>query len=255
MGKVFLFLIPLLLWGCEKTYDNVIDSSNDDYQVTSIVGVKDSVDLKIPGDSLLAPRIIFSDESNINKVYFNVYDSDNSLLNGSPIEMEDLNNNRFEGQYILTDDNPNGNYTLKFSVTGFSGSSKLVATRHFYLNNGQDNFPPVISNTVIDPDTVVVEQPTVILTSVEAADSNGQGDISEVYFIVYKPDGTTNGNKIQLYDDGESENGDVTAGDGIYSRLIQVDQSNQKGTYRFEFQAKDRLGALSNIINHLVLIQ
>ena len=80
-------------------------------------------------------------------------------------------------------------------------------------------------------------------------------DILEVYFIVYRPDGTTNGNKIQLFDDGDSENGDVTAGDGIYSRLIQVDQSNQKGTYRFDFQAEDRLGALSNIVNHIVLIQ
>ena len=86
-------------------------------------------------------------------------------------------------------------------------------------------------------------------------DPNGTSDILEVFFIVYRPDGTTNGNRIQLFDDGNSSNGDVTAGDGIYSRLIQVDQTNQKGTYRFEFQAEDRSGALSNIINHYVLIQ
>jgi hypothetical protein len=59
-----------------------------------------------------------------------------------------------------------------------------------------------------------------------------------------------------LYDDGNTTlHGDLVAGDGIYSLLIQVIPSNEKGTYRFEFQAKDRSGALSNIINHSVLIQ
>ena len=87
-------------------------------------------------------------------------------------------------------------------------------------------------------------------------DPNGANDILEVYFKVYKPDGTTNDIKVFLFDDGNTqENGDLIAGDGIYSRLILVDQSNDKGTYRFEFQAKDRSGELSNIINHFVLVQ
>ena len=32
-------------------------------------------------------------------------------------------------------------------------------------------------------------------------------------------------------------------------------KTNDKGTYRFEFQAIDRGGKLSNIIDHFVLIQ
>lgn len=256
MRKAYLLLIPILIWGCEQTFDNVIDTSTQNYQVTSIVGIKDSVDLKTPGDSLLAPRIIFASGSELSAVYFNVIASDLTQLNSSPIQMNEVANNIYEGEFILRSQNPNGLYTLTFSVAGTNGQNKKVAESNFDFNNGQDNSAPVISNTVIDPDTVVVtNQPVVILTSVEAADSNGQSDIKEVYFIVYRPDGSTNGNKIQLFDDGDSENGDVTAGDGIYSRLIQVDQSNQKGTYRFEFQAEDRSGALSNIINHFVLIQ
>jgi len=43
--------------------------------------------------------------------------------------------------------------------------------------------------------------------------------------------------------------------DGIYSRKIEVNQTNEKGTYRFEFQARDRSGEISDIINHFVLIQ
>jgi hypothetical protein len=255
MGKLYLLLIPLVIWGCEQTFDNVIGTSSESYQLTSVIGIKDTVDLKVPGDSLLSLRLIFTPQSQINKVYFDIYASDNTRLNAAPVEMQEVSNKIYEENFILKREYPIGNYNVKFSVTGFDGKNKQVAVGSFYFNNGQDNLPPIISNTVIEPDTVEVTQPTVIFTSVEASDSNGLNDISEVYFIVYKPDGTTNNNKVSLYDDGQSENGDLTAGDGIFSRLIQVDQSNQKGTYRFEFQARDRLGDLSNIINHLVLIQ
>jgi hypothetical protein len=256
MQKTYLLFIPLLIWGCEQTYDNVIDTSTENYQVSSIAGVKDTIDLKVPGDSLLTPRLIFTTQSNVNKVYFNIYDPDNSILNSSPIEMEEISNNIYENDFELQREYPIGNYSIKFSVTGFDGNNKQVAVSNFYFNNGQDNFPPVISNSVIEPDTVVVTQPTALFVSVEAMDPNGSSDILEVYFIVYRPDGSSNNTRVQLYDDGNvTLNGDVTAGDGIYSRLIQVDQTNQKGTYRFEFQSEDRSGALSNILNHYVLIQ
>lgn len=250
-----LLFIPLLIGGCEQTYDNVIDTSTENYQVSNVAGIKDTIDLKIPGDSVLTPRLIFTSQSELSSAYFNVIASDLSQLNSSPIEMIEVSDNIYENEFILSGQDPNGVYTINFTATGLDGTNKQVAVSNFYFKNGQDNIPPVISNSVVDPDSVVVTQPTVIFTSVEAADSNGQSDILEVYFTVYRPDSTTNGNKIQMFDDGDSENGDVTAGDGIYSRLIQVDQSNQKGTYRFEFQAEDRLGALSNIINHFVLIQ
>ncbi len=256
MGKYFLLLIPLLIWGCEQTYDNVVDTSTENYQVTSIVGIKDTINLyNSPGDSLLNVKIIFTPESEVNNVQFSVFASDNSQLNPSPVEMVQDSLNQFENQFILSNRNPNGVYTIKFSASGTNGINKLVAVTNFNFVNGQDSIPPFISNAIVDPDTVVVTQATVLFTSVEASDSNGTSDILEVYFVVYRPDGTTNNNKLQLFDDGNASNGDVTAGDGIYSRLIQVDQTNQKGTYRFEFQAEDRTGLLSNILNHYVLIQ
>ena len=255
MRKIYFLLIPLLLWGCEKTYNDIIDSGTDNYQVSSIHGIKDTVDLKVPGDSLLNLRLFFTPPSQVYKAYFDIYASDNSKLNSSPVEMYEIIDDLYENQFILRRENPIGNYTVRFSAEGFEGDAKQVALATFYFKNGQGNLPPVISNTIIDPDTVVVNQPTVILTSVQASDPNGLNDILEVYFVVYRPDGSSNNNRVFLYDDGTSENGDLTAGDGIFSRLIQVDQSNQKGTYRFEFRAKDRIGDLSNLINHFVLIQ
>jgi hypothetical protein len=256
MRKYYFLLLPLLIWGCEQSFDNVIDTSTENYQLSSVIGIKDTVDLKVPGDSLLSLRLIFTPQSEINKVFFDIYASDNTRLNSVPIEMQEALDNIYEEQFILQRENPIGNYNAIFSVTGFDGKNKQVAVSSFYFNNGQDNLPPIISNTVVEPDTVVVNDTTIIFTSVEASDPNGENDILEVYFKVYKPDGTTNDVKVFLFDDGNtSESGDLIAGDGIYSRLIQVDQSNDKGIYRFEFQAKDRSGELSNIINHFVLIQ
>jgi len=61
---------------------------------------------------------------------------------------------------------------------------------------------------------------------------------------------------LDLFDSGNiALHGDLVQRDGVYSLKIQVDQNNMKGTYRFEFQARDRGKKLSNIINHFVLIQ
>jgi hypothetical protein len=250
-----LIFIPLLLWGCEKTYDSVIDVTQNEYQVTSVAGIKDTVDLKVPGDSLMNVRLIFSSGSRFNTAYFDVYASDNSKLNPSPFELFQITDIIYQNEFILMRENPIGNYRVNFFVTGFDGKTNQVAVKSFYFNNGQDNVAPVISNSVVEPDTAVVTDTTIIFTSVEAMDSNSTSDISQVYFTVYRPDNTTNGNKLELFDNGNLLNGDLMAGDGIYSLLIQVNQTNDKGTYRFEFQAKDRSGALSNILNHFVLIQ
>jgi len=263
MRKIYFLLIPLLMWGCEKTYDGLIDSKTDNYQVSSIAGIKDTVDLKSPPDSLLNLRLLFTQSSQVFKAYFDIYSSDNSRLNTEPVEMDEILENVFENQFILKREYPIGNYTIRFSAEGFDGKLKQVALTTFYFLNGQDNLPPVISNSVIEPDTVIVNDTTVIFTSIEAMDPNGKTDLLEVYFKVYKPDGTTNNFKWLLLDDGSccplppfnQVSGDVTANDGIYSRKIEVNQSNEKGTYRFEFQARDRLGEISNIINHFVLIQ
>ena len=255
MRKSYFLLIPLLIWGCEKTYENLIDTSTDNFQVNSLSGIKDINLLENPEDSILTFTMTFSSGSFVSEAYFDIYFSDNSKVNSSPVEMQEIFDNTYSAQYFLGRANPIGNYTVRFSAIGIEGTAKQVALGSFQFNNGQENLPPEISNTVIDPDTAVVNDTTIIFTSVEAMDPNGASDILEVYFIVYRPDGTTNNSKVLLFDDGKPENGDVVAGDGIYSRLIQVNQNNQKGTYRFEFRAKDRLGDLSNIINHFVLIQ
>jgi len=254
MRKFGLLLIPLLFWGCDKTFENVIDVTRENYQVTS-VSPTDSVRYS-PDDSLITIRINFTSSSEVNEVFCDIIASDESKLNSSLFQLFDNNDNRFKNDFPLSEFYPNGIYNITYYIKNPDASMHQIASGSFKYNNGQDNLPPVIANTVVDPDTVVVTTPAVILISVEASDPNGQNDILKVYFIVYNPDGSTNGNELELFDDGNvNDHGDLYAGDGIYSLLIQVDQSNEKGTYRFEFRARDRGGKLSNKIDHFVLIQ
>ncbi len=253
MQKIALLLLPFILIGCDKTFDEIVDTSPNNYQVT-VVSPVDSFAYR-PEDSLITIRVIFSNSSEVSNVFCDVFASDETKLNVSPFPLLDVGNNRFSNDFPLSEIYPNGIYDIKFYVQNPDESLQQVALTSFKYNNGQSNLPPEIANTVIEPDTVVVTAPTIIFNSVEASDPNGQNDIQLVFFVVYRPDGTSNNIRNELFDDGNIGHGDQLAGDGIYSLLIQVDENNQKGTYRFEFQAEDRGGKFSNKIDHFVLIQ
>ena len=255
---VFIFI------GCEKEYDTVIENYNPDYQV-KLVSPSDSIQYN-PLDSLITIRIAFNSAVNIQSVFCDVYAADNSKLNSAPLVLldngqivngDDINGDGFfANKFPLSELYPNGIYNIKYFVTDKSNSTNQVALGTFKFDNGQANIAPVISDDIVDPDTAVVTDTTIILTSIKVFDQNGLSDIDRVYFEVYRPDGSTNNNQNLMFDDGNlTLHGDQTAGDGIYSLLIQITSANQKGTYRLEFQAKDRGGKLSNIINHSLLIQ
>lgn len=259
-----LNLILLFIFiGCEKDYDSVIENYIPDYQV-KLVSPSDSIRYN-PVDSLVTVRIEFNSASTIQSVYCDVYASDDSKLNSSPLPLLDngktangddvANDGSFANKIPLSESYPNGVYNIKYFVTDKSNSTNQVALGTFKFNNGQANIAPIISNDIVDPDTAVVTDTTIILTSINVFDENGLSDIDKVYFVVYRPNGTTSGTQNVLFDDGLSSHGDLTAGDGIYSLIIEIYSTNTKGTYRLEFQAKDRGGKLSNIINHSLIIQ
>jgi len=258
MRKAYFLIIPILIWGCEKTYDNLIDTSTENYQVSSIAGIKDTVDLKVPGDSLLPLRLIFTPQSEVTKAYFDIYASDNSRLNASPVEMQEVTENIFENQFILKRENPIGNYTVRFSASGLDGNTKQVAVASFYFNNGQDNLAPVISN-LLCPDSVA--RGVSFIFSVKADDPNGRNDILAAFFSLYRPDGTVveeNPGDIYfaMHDDGNlTVFGDSTANDGIYSFRNSFSPTSMTGNWKFIFQAIDRSDSLSNIIEHYLLVQ
>ena len=249
MRKFGLLLIPLLFWGCDKTFENVIDVTRENYQVTSVSPTGNIV--YNPNDSLITIRIIFTSGSEVSDVSFDMIASDGSLLNSSPVPLFDNNDNRFNNQFPMSEYYPTGIYNLKYYVNEQTGSNVLVAWGSFKYNNGQANIAPVISNLVV-PDTAVVGVDTTIFVSVDVHDDNGLNDIDVVFFNSFLPDNTpSSGNPFIMFDDGT--NGDLVPGDGTYSLIVQLPSSGVAlGTYRWEFQARDRGGKSSNIIIHFL---
>ncbi len=267
-NKIIKLLIVLtsiiLLPACEKTFDNVIDVSKSNYQVVS-VSPKDSVIFNF-SDSSLVINIKFTQSSTLNSVSAQIIDplgkkfySDEIILldNGKSENGDQTAGDKiYSNKIFLKSKDPNGTYIINYYADDNLAQARLVANASFYFRNGESNVASVISDVLIDPDTLIVTTTTTIQTRIKVTDGNGLNDVKETFFIVYRPDGTTNNIKTQLFDDGNMiDNGDLVAGDGIYSRKIQVNENNTKGTYRFEFLATDRGGLQSNIINYLVLIQ
>ncbi len=262
--RILIIFLVIFSFSCEKEYDTVIDVQKSFFQVVS-VSPKDSVLFNIE-DSSLVIKIEFTPASVVNSVSAEIINPSGKnylnealpLFDNGKTENGDqsANDKIFSNKILMKSNDINGNYSIKFFVKDNASINQLAAWSTFKFRNGQSNVAPVISDALVNPDSIVVTDTVAILTSVVVEDENGLNDIKEVYFIVYRLDGSTNNNKVFLYDDGNLNlNGDQTAGDGIFSRIISVNQTNTKGTYRFEFRAVDRGGLQSNIINYLVLIQ
>lgn len=145
-------------------------------------------------------------------------------------------------------------FVIATDQSGFQ--SNAVSTS--FLVFRQRNSPPRLSN-LIAPDTLHVQQhvKVPIPMHVTAADSDGQGDIKEVYFLSLSSSSPTT--HYQLLDDGggtNGESGDQVAGDGVYSIIVQLDPDSNatKPNYLFQFQAKDAPGDTSGSLFHTIFI-
>ncbi len=93
---------------------------------------------------------------------------------------------------------------------------------------------------------------------VTVTDADGLGDIQEVSFTMLKPDSalSNNGNPFYLQDNGLLDPyGDEVLGDGIYSRIIALEFTNDIGAYEYRFIAKDLSNAVSDTVKHQVVVQ
>ncbi len=139
-------------------------------------------------------------------------------------------------------------YTFEFIAVDVNGLQSMGVQKSVSVNRPND--APVLSDLVApDQITLPSEGDVEILLTVKASDLQGDADIEMVWFDTVKPDGNpSSGNPFEMYDNGFE--GDVTPGDGVYSLRIYLISSNDAGTYTFNFQARDRSGAVSNVISH-----
>jgi len=249
------FLLVILFSGCEKDFNGLVESAESTYKVTSVNSFSE-VNYGLQ-DSTIQLWIQLENDEDVSSAYCTITDPDGDELASSPINLA-KNSGKYSGEYTLSYSDIIGQYTVKYYVTDAVSGTKLAAAHYFEYDNGQANVAPVLSD-ISAPDTVTLnpEADTPFILTVKVSDANGKGDIAKVIFNTYKPSGgITGASPIEMYDDGSTAHGDVTANDGIYSRGISLPSSGvELGTYKFEFIARDKRGLESEKIIHNIVVK
>ena len=251
-------LLLVLLISCDGIEEGIVDPNDVSFFVE---GISAPSDVKYSGDDTqIFTTITFTNIKSIKRVWISVT-SQNGVIgiaeNMSMISPYKNDPNTFAASVKMEIDDPNLIYTIKYFVSTDQQAEKKIASHDFEYNNMQDNIAPVISNPLF---YYVDESPTLrdtlsnnaeFILSIEVSDENGINDIDSVYtdLFNYQDPNNTIITRIILFDDGNVDHGDGHAGDGIYSRkgYFPIDS---EGDRKFEFIAKDRVGATSNIISH-----
>ncbi len=267
---LIISVIALLLFGCEKSYDGVIDPRNEFLSFRLVnIDMPDTV-IYAQDDSVVTIVAEIQNAQSIVNLQFDIYNDAGDLINPSN-EMKDngdivgyhdstANDSKFSAFITFSNSDPNGDYYFRFNATDVNNENKLLGEKRLVYFNNQPSFPPIISNLSI-PDSINREVNFVF--SVQVSDGNGLSDIKGVYFELYRPDGSvvysdpnTQTTKFLMFDDGDlNGRGDQTAGDGIYSFKNSFASTAQTGFWHFEFIAIDKSDSLSNKIVHDLLVK
>lgn len=263
-----IFLFQLI--ACEKIPDGIVEQTSL-YNKVKTISAPSNFSYSST-DSILVTTIEFEDSKYIGKVWLQIKSDDGSTTITSSTQMFDngnistsgdqkANDNIYSAKVGISKKFSNGKYFIDYfvedNIRRASENVTKVASHYFNYNNNQVSYPPIISNLTI-PNSVSRGESFIFTIKVE--DGNGLGDISQVYFKLFRPDGSLvdpqNGlGYFLMVDDGNFNTfGDATAGDGIYSFKNSFSATTQTGQWKFEFQAKDKSGNLSNVIIHLMTV-
>lgn len=252
-------LLAITFFACEKIPDGVVDSKFVDYKVVKLESPS-SFFYSNP-DSLFTASVTVQSISSVDQVWLSVKSVDGTsyvtkqvfLTKGTATQTSTI----FTAKVPMSKKISSGKYLVEFFISDNIRVSpdnvSKVGEQVLVYNNNQTNFAPVISDLVL-VDNITRETPFTFTVKVD--DQNGLGDVSQVNFKLTRPDGTVvipnpntpNINYFLMVDNGDSVLGDAKAGDGIYSFKNTFGPTAQTGNWQFEFQAKDKSGAVSNVI-------
>ncbi|NCQ16961.1 MAG: hypothetical protein COW85_01950 [Ignavibacteria bacterium CG22_combo_CG10-13_8_21_14_all_37_15] len=265
MKKLLLLSLILMAFsGCEKKFNNPVETNMAVYQVAEVSSFHSFSHTLT--DSIINPSITFTSVLDIRRVWIEILTPGDEKIspgaislydNGSPAAGDLVKgDNSYSALIIMKNEYVNGTYLISYFVEDKTSAVKKVASQTFLFDNGKSNIAPLILS-VSAPDTIEVKEvPLAFIVSATVADSNGLKDIKEVYFTTVKPNQPSSGSRTMLYDDGNyTTNGDGTAEDGVFSRALSITPENEKGTYRFDFEAKDRGGLGSQVVRIYIVVK
>ena len=143
-----------------------------------------------------------------------------------------------------------GNYTLVVFAVDDDGLLSNQVRGRFVLED--ISAPPVIEDVEL-PATLTRPGPgasTELQIVAVVSDPDGLANVASVVFWnVERPNDV-----ILLFDDGQS-GGDEAAGDGRYTITVVITSENALGTNTFAFQATDRSGLKSEVVERSITIE
>ena len=141
-----------------------------------------------------------------------------------------------------------GVYTIRVLAVDEAGLTSNQVIGSLLLT--ADGRPPVIDEVIVPERIQRPSEGTTTLTlAAVVSDPDGLANLSSVVFWnVNSP-----ANTFPLRDDGEG--GDETAGDGRYTATVQIASTNPPGPTTLAFQARDRGGLESEIVEATVTVE
>jgi len=222
---------------------------------------------QIVGDSVRVPLalsvVAFGTQSPIEEVSYVVQSPFSSFEPIATGTMQPQGNNRYAATTTITFSALEvASYPIVvYAVDQARRVSGEVRGQINYIRIFEPGEPPVIDE-VVAPDTLqrpAVGQPAVMLPLIAVvSDPDGLSDVEKVEF--WNVD--TPNNRFDLCDDGggqpcgvAADSGDETAGDGRYTLTVFIASTNTLGANTFAFQAIDRAGLRSEIVEKQIVVE
>lgn len=257
MRKLFYLLFTsLVLFGCDGVEDGLIDPNDGDFSVTDIQAPTSLV--YSGNETMLNTSITFSESESLINVWINVASQDGKIDITNKLGMNKSSENTFSASVDMNEEMPSIDYTIDYFYSTETQSEKKIASHNFAYDNNQNNVAPVLSDPNI-PDQINKDEN--FSFSVRVTDENGYDDVSKVFYELFRPNGNQIDNsegikEFPLFDDGDTaQNGDLIAGDSIYTVRLMFPSSVESGNWKFELNAEDRSGASSNMITHNLVVK
>ncbi len=262
LKPIILLFLMISLQFCDKPNDDIVDYQLSNYLV-DIISIVNEFNYS-PTDSILNVGLTLRNYESVEKVFLNVKQNDASGFIYKGVELDKIITSsfaEFSTKIKMSKKFSSGKYIIEFFVKDkFNSTEKKVAEHLFSYNNNQINYPPVISELKIPS---IINRGESFSFSIKVYDPNGLNDISQVTFKLFRPDGSvvipnsTNPNidYFIMVDNGDINLGDEKVNDGVYSFKNSFGLNSPIGNWTFEFQAKDKSGAVSNVIKSIVEVR
>ncbi len=267
---LLIILVLSLFTACkDEILTGIIESSRNSLVIKKIIAPEWFA--YSPGDSLYKFQVEINNSDIIKEfwVRLRLHDGSETLIEYLPLK-DDGNlkssgdtiagDNVYSGLLPMSKQFPAGKYVIEgFVLEKNEASVDAKKVFAFYLDytSESENYSPEITEVIV-PSSGSVNQR--ITLSVKVSDPNGLNDIIEVYYELYRPDGTQVKNsqgitKFPMFDDGNSNiNGDANAGDGVYTVSLTFPDGQPSGKWRFVFGARDRAGAISQPVESYFIL-